>query len=586
MPSFSLPPINDNPEGGWGPSSSNLPDQFKFKDIPYAPYSKSDKLGRFADWNDSSDNRQAAIGLPTTQGARGGGPGGRRGDRNQAFGSGTASAFAYFHVEDESSFSLVDNKATAPRRGGGFNRGRGNVRGGAGWGTRGTARGARGGANTRGGVSQRGGGARRGWRDWEKNNRTRESSVVISPQWSMLEEIEFHRLNKLRLEVDEPEELDSYGRLFAYDKSYDRVTTKTEKPLQLVDRIKYNTTTSDDPVIQQLAGKGVANVYATDVILSVLMCAPRSVYPWDIVIVREGNNLFFDKRDGGPFDTVTVNENAADPPQDPTPPNPNNPTEKAAVPETPSINTATSLSLEATYINQNFGFQSVIENSPPPAVDFAHANPFYGPDETEPLASCGYRYRLFDLGITEDEEIKICVRTEVDAYSAGQGNPREGQGLVTIRALNEFDPRAQGAGGAPDWRSKLDSQRGAVVATEMKNNSCKLAKWTVQSVLAGADLMKIGYISRANPRDNTRHVILSTASMRPLDFAGQLNVSLANGWGIVRTVTDMCMKMPEGKYVLVKDPNKPVIRLYAVPMGTFTGEEEDEGTSEDEESGI
>ena len=28
----------------------------------------------------------------------------------------------------------------------------------------------------------------------------------------------------------------------------------------------------------------------------------------------------------------------------------------------------------------------------------------------------------------------------------------------------------------------------------MKNNSCKLAKWTVQSVLAGADLMKIGCI--------------------------------------------------------------------------------------------
>jgi hypothetical protein len=40
-----------------------------------------------------------------------------------------------------------------------------------------------------------------------QNNRTRESSVVISPSWSMLEEIEFHRLAKLRLEVDEPEEL-------------------------------------------------------------------------------------------------------------------------------------------------------------------------------------------------------------------------------------------------------------------------------------------------------------------------------------------------------------------------------------------
>lgn len=45
---------------------------------------------------------------------------------------------------------------------------------------------------------------------------------------------------------------DTYGRLYAYDKSYDRVSTKTERPLHLVDRIKYNTTTSDDPVIQQV----------------------------------------------------------------------------------------------------------------------------------------------------------------------------------------------------------------------------------------------------------------------------------------------------------------------------------------------
>ncbi|KIK53278.1 hypothetical protein GYMLUDRAFT_179114 [Collybiopsis luxurians FD-317 M1] len=579
--SFSLPPINDSPDGGWGPSSSNFPDQFKFKDIPYAPYSKSDKLGRFADWNESApDARQTAAGVATAQNARAG-AGGRRREGAQAFGSGTASAFAYFHVEDESSFSLVDNKATPARRGGTFSRGRATTRGGgSNYSTRGGNQRGRGGFNTgRGGNAQRGG--RRGWRDWEKNTRTRESSVVISPSWSMLEEIEFHRLSKLRLDVDDPEDIDSYGRLSAYDKTFDRITTKTEKPLQQLDRIKYNTTTSDDPVIQQLAGRNTATIYTTDVILSVLMCAPRSVYPWDIVIVREGNNVYFDKRDGGPFDTVTVNENASDPPQDTPPPNPNNPNEK--VPEAPSINTATSLSLEATYVNQNFAFQSVIETSPPPAVDFANPNPFYGPDETEPLASCGYRYRVFDLSVQEDEDVKICVRTEVDAYLPGAGNPREGQGLVTIRALNEFDPRAAGAGGAPDWRTKLDSQRGAVVATEMKNNSCKLAKWAVQSILAGAELMKIGYVSRSNPRDAARHVILSTASVRPTDFAGQLNVSLTNGWGIVRTVADLCMKMPEGKYVLVKDPNRPVIRLYAIPASTFSGEDEDVEAFDEEE---
>jgi translation initiation factor 3 subunit D len=358
-------------------------------------------------------------------------------------------------------------------------------------------------------------------------------------------------LNALVNDVSDslPTNSDTYGRLFAYDKSFDRVNTKNEKPLQISDRIKYNTTTSDDPVIQQLVSKEAANVYTTDAILSVLMTAPRSVYSWDIVIVRDGDKLFLDKRDGGPFDTVTVNENAADPPQDPAPPNPN---EKAPAPEPLNINTATSLSLEATYLNQNFHFQSVREDE---AVDLAHPNPFYGPDETEPLASCGYRYRLFDLGTHEGEDVRVCVRTEVDAFVSGS-NPAQGKGLVTIRALNEFDPRAAGAGGAPDWRTKLDSQRGAVVATEMKNNSAKLAKWTVQSMLAGAELMKLGWISRANPRDNTRHVIVGTTSVRPADFAAQLNVSVPNGWGIVRAVIDLAMRQPDGKYVLIKDPNK------------------------------
>ncbi|KAJ2988351.1 hypothetical protein NUW54_g9142 [Trametes sanguinea] len=253
MASFSLPPINDNPEGGWGPSTSNLPPQFKFKDIPYAPYSKSDKLGRFADWNDlSGDNRPTNLGLSAQANARTGGQGRGRRDGQPAFGSGTASAFAYFHAEDESSFSLVDSKAGTARRGGAIGRGRTPARGGANYSRVGGQRGGRGGmTGGRGGGAQRGG--RRGWRDWEKTGRTRESSVAISPDWAMLEEIEFHRLAKLRLEVDEPEDLDTYGRVFPYDKAYDRITTKTEKPLQLLDRIKYNPTTSDDPVIQEVS---------------------------------------------------------------------------------------------------------------------------------------------------------------------------------------------------------------------------------------------------------------------------------------------------------------------------------------------
>lgn len=106
-------------------------------------------------------------------------------------------------------------------------------------------------------------------------------------------------------------------------------------------------------------------------------------------------------------------------------------------------------------------------------------------------------------------------------------------------------------------------------------------------------LISISYISRANPRDAQRHVIVGVQSYKPLDFARQMNVSLANGWGIVRTIADLVLKQPEGKYVLVKDPNnvssppnrsmnkahnatQPTIRLYKVPVDAFEAGDEGE----------
>ena len=57
-------------------------------------------------------------------------------------------------------------------------------------------------------------------------------------------------------------------------------------------------------------------VYATDAIIATLMTCTRSVYPWDVVVIRKGSLLFFDKREKSNFDMLTVNENASEPPQD------------------------------------------------------------------------------------------------------------------------------------------------------------------------------------------------------------------------------------------------------------------------------
>ncbi|KAH6660003.1 eukaryotic translation initiation factor 3 [Truncatella angustata] len=552
-------------EDGWGPPTTS---ETTLNGVPYAPFSKGDKLGRMADWTADSKSE------------RGGRQQYNRNYRDQQiYGAGSAPVFAAPVAEaDEASFSIVSREPVKTRYGGRgaiFTRGGRGQRGGAQQARGGRAtltRGGRGGqANYRdgGNYDSRGnrqnarGGRRFGWKDYDKPQRNRDASINVKADWKLLEEIDFNRLAKLNLDTDEGEDIDSYGFLYYYDRTFDKTTAKSgEKRLTALDRATYNVTTSSDPVIQELAEKDEATIFATDSILSMLMCAPRSVYPWDIVIVRQGNKIFLDKRDNAALDMVTVNENAADAPHEATDGNKE------------GINQPGALAEEATYINHNFANQ-VVQESSSQKVDMPNANPFYNSaEETEPPASKAYKYRRFDLSLNDEEPMYLVVRTEIDAV---QKNAISGDDqLVTVKALNEFDNKAQGSGGALDWRSKLVTQRGAVVATEMKNNSVKLARWTVQSILAKADVMKVGFVSRANPKTNDKHVILGVVGWKPRDFANQMNLSLSNGWGIVRTIVDMCMKREEGKFVLVKDPNKSILRLYEVPAGSFDDDDDEE----------
>ncbi|WFD22469.1 hypothetical protein MEQU1_001141 [Malassezia equina] len=590
MATFSLPRVASSSDA-WGPpagASAALALPEEFHQIPFTPFSKSERIGRIADWNTGG---AAADDRATTAPGRG-----ARSSRSApapAYVSGTSSnAFTYFHGEDESSFSVVDNARSAAARRttpGAATRGgrsaapvgRAAVSAGRTGAGNAPARGARGarmpGANVR--ATRR-----PGWRDWERTQRKpREASITVGPDWEQLSELDFLRMSKLRLDVEAPQEVASYGTLYQYDRAYDRVSVKFERPLQPRDRVHYSPTTSEDPVIQEVASSDKkAQVYIIDAILALLMCAPRSVYPWDIVITKtEDNELFFDKRANSAFDFLTVNENASEPPMELNDPA-NGPSPENNV--RAKINTPGALSLEATFVNENFGFQVCDEAK---TFKFENSNPFHTGENAEEgkLASCGYRYRRFNLSTDEEDPVEMLVRTELNAYVGGPDKKAAPQ-LITIRTLNEFDPRAPGAGGAPDWRTRLDQSRGAVVATEMKNNSFKLARFTVQSILAGADNMKLGYISRSNPLDPYRHTILGTSWFKPRELAVQMAYNLANGWGIVRTIIDLARAQPAGRFVLAKDPNKQIVRFFRVPWNFEQEEEEEEPEEEEPEEDV
>lgn len=74
---------------------------------------------------------------------------------------------------------------------------------------------------------------------------------------------------------------------------------------------------------------------------------------------------------------------------------------------------------------------------------------------------------------------------------------------------------------------------------------------------------------------------------KPKDFAAQINLNMENAWGIVRALVDLCLKLNEGKYLLLKDPNKQLLRLYEVASDAFeTNYSEEPVNNQEEEAPI
>mgnify|MGYP002785398643 CR=1 FL=1 len=294
--------------------------------------------------------------------------------------------------------------------------------------------------------------------------------------------------------------------------------------------------------MEKLAIDGIGQVFVTDTILAHLMTCTRSVYPWDLVVQKlAGGILFIDKRDNSQLDYLTVHETSYQPPN----------------PGDDGINSPERLGLEATMINQNFS-QQILKKGGRKEMDLP--NPFFDEDDADGMepASVAFRYRKFAL----DAKTTLVCRTEL------HGLIKKTQ-YMTAFALNEYTPP-----NAPfSWRDKIDNQRGAVLANELKNNSFKLAKWTAQSLLAGADQMKIGFCSRVAPKNAYDHVILATQFYRPKDFATQITLSEGQMWAMIRMFVQLFTKQEEGKYVLMRDPNKALLTIYKVPPDTFEEEE-------------
>ena len=355
----------------------------------------------------------------------------------------------------------------------------------------------------------------------------KEPSIITGPDWTLLDEIEFSRLAKLQYAPSsEPELKLEIDKIRPYDKSLDRLSVKNERHLGNLD---INPTplacAKDDQDLLRVAKETGALVATTDVVITTLMACSSSILPWDIVSSRVDGIIVIDKR---PSSTIlefpAINENSDDPP----------------VHDKEHINGSGNLAVEAARINAKI----------PSFVSEPSAS-------SDNSSNTLYRYVLWDLG----DGLKMLVKCQVNYFDS----TKDSYGV--IKALLEYEPGRVG-----DWRSRLDAQRAAIVATEAKSNVALLSRWLLGAILADVHLFKIAFVSRITPKDRTKHSLLGLFEAEPYSAAYQLGVDVGNGFGVLKALCKQISELlPSGSnelLILLKDPNKPLIRLFSCPAGT------------------
>jgi translation initiation factor 3 subunit D len=506
--------LEENHES-WGPVS----EPEIFADIPYQPFSKSDNLGKAADFTGSGNFR-----------------GGR--DRyGNAYGGG-GDAYAYFHGTDDSSFQLVDSTkgmrpGFKPRR---WQRNRRMVR-------QDPKRGAQQLAYNKNRDRDRQRLERKLQKKWgqtaqrrfdRQTMRNMDSSIDVRTSWELLQDIEFSKLGKLKFPVKPPTDYIKCGFLRYVDKTQERINPKHEQPLRGEDPVGWMppAPTSADPVLQEIEKEGRANVFATDDVLSAIMAASRSFFSWDVIVRKKGDNIYFDKRPKTAIDFLTVDETAFQPPN-----------EEGEHPNAPH-----NLAREASVVETAFKRQALTKGK---KKMMKRPSPF----KIDHEVSVAYRYRLWDLG----DSITLAVRTQHDAVVIGKDGKDE---YASVHTFFEWNPKASTG---LDWRSRLAAQRSAVLASQLKDNAFKLGRWVYASLLASNACMRVAYISRAQANDPRRHSVLKVETLRTEKFAEQININVDNGWAIVRSLISLFKRQDDGTFVLLKDPSTSSLKIYRIP---------------------
>lgn len=330
-------------------------------------------------------------------------------------------------------------------------------------------------------------------------------------------------------------DLATIGRIPAYDKNWDkRATAKKSAPFTLPQTIVLSQSPFADRFFQDIIAKEEktddATFYCSDILLSTLLTVKGSMFPWDIFVQKRGNQYIIEpspQNKTSYVDFLTVNENTS-----------------GNLPE--DEKDMFKICIEATNVNRKF---IDIVTSQTEGTAFDENSPYFKDVPEDKV----YRYRKWTL----DNKIHVVCRSEVDSYVT-QGEGENAKKILTkICALNEFES-------VLDWRNNFESNNGAVISGEERNNACKISKWICQAILADCELIKLGFVSKTNNKDN-KFQVLGVEATSVKNLSNDINYREKDNWNIIKTIVELLGKQEDGTFAFVKLPYKQSIRIYRIP---------------------
>lgn len=186
--------------------------------------------------------------------------------------------------------------------------------------------------------------------------------------------------------------------------------------------------------------------------------------------------------------------------------------------------------------------------------------------EDQKMLRMGYKYKLFKLA----SDITVCVRCTINFHEAKSDE------TCNMYVLPQWNNKRQ------TWQRDLDSQTTVMLTKEITDNSCKFSRWTVQSILAGVDLMRFAFVSRVN-ESNQSHKVVGHASVNPEQFAQTINLNISNCWAILKDLINTVKEQERdaAQYLYIKDVVQTNYRL--IHMVEIEQESE---SDEDDETGL